>query len=186
TVIVHYTEHGLLNLSVTRQIEQQDADQQIAHYQADIADLKSQGAQERSSDSTRPSTFADSSLRVDEASLAHSEQVRGEITDSFATWHRVAYVVDTPLPKTTQTYELIQRIIGERMRLHPRHDRPEEEPADPRRQRFFHEMQLARRAEQQTQQIESTRSSAYIVGTSLVFEAVITAWAAWLFWRRDF
>ena len=43
-----------------------------------------------------------------------------------------------------------------------------------------------RRANEQTDQIEETRSAVYVIGTSLLFEALIAAWAGYLFWRRDF
>lgn len=99
--------------------------------------------------------------------------------------HRTVLAVKTTLPKTSETIELLQRVLMSRVEIDDTLDRAEESmqnmplddsevPVDSGR--------VMRRVEEQRR----TRSVAWIVGTSLLFEAAVVGLAAWLFWRRDF
>jgi ABC-type transport system involved in multi-copper enzyme maturation permease subunit len=86
--------------------------------------------------------------------------------------HRILYGVITVLPKTTETITLLQRWLVRLADLPP-------EPASP-------QQQAMRSAQRELAEALYRRSPFWIVGTSLAFEFVVLAWAAWLFCRRDF
>ena len=207
TVAVHYTEHALLQFSVMRQLEQQRADEQIEQDQKLIDHLVNGGAvapdatmTPATSDramanpatsvpttdaSSKTITFADRQLQMTRASLAVTERERADITDSFASWHRAVALIDWPLPKTTQTYDLTKRVLGERLRLRPPRQPIDDDQNGPRGNPFRN-MQLMRQAETNTEKIEQSQGLTYVVGTSLLFECVILGLTAWIFQRRDF
>ncbi len=86
--------------------------------------------------------------------------------------HRVMYNVKTVLPKTTETVGLLERELMRSVDLPQRSDSPQ-----------------ARRMQAAQQELQDTlrgRSVAWVVGTSLGFEAVVLALAAWIFCRRDY
>jgi ABC-type transport system involved in multi-copper enzyme maturation permease subunit len=88
------------------------------------------------------------------------------------TAHTILHGAITVLPKTTETISLLQRWL---IRLA---DLPKQ-PEDPNQRA----MQAAQREFREALQ---NRSPYWIVGTSLGFEVVVVALAAWLFCRRDF
>lgn len=94
------------------------------------------------------------------------------------TAHRIIYAVKTLLPKTRETNDLLDRC------LLSADDRREME-AD-RRQRRKAPTWMAVDAAAETADMMRARPVSWIVGTSLLFEAVILIWAAWLFCRQDF
>jgi len=87
--------------------------------------------------------------------------------------HNILYGMKTCLPKTGDTLNLMDRTMVSMAEL--------SEAADRQRQ--------GRPSDDIGFQIEEeyrSRSVAWIVGTSLAFEALVLAWAAWLFCRRDY
>ena len=118
TVAVHLTERSTLQFSLAKQMEAQAADRQVQNFRTEIDHLTQAGAHLPDPASTRPSSYQEVQLRAAEGSLEQAKQDREEITDSFASWHRAAQVAEWPLPKTTLTYDLMKRMLGQRMRLH--------------------------------------------------------------------
>jgi ABC-type transport system involved in multi-copper enzyme maturation permease subunit len=86
--------------------------------------------------------------------------------------HRIVYDIKTVLPKTTETIGLLERWLIQLARL----DQPDRGPQTQRMQE----------AQQKLIEILHGRSIAWIVGTSLGFEAVVLFLAAWVFCRRDY
>ena len=87
--------------------------------------------------------------------------------------HNTLYGMKTCLPKTNDTLNLMDRTMVSMAEL--------SEAAGRRTQ--------SRRSDDFGVQVEQeyrSRSVAWIVGTSLLFEGVILAWAAWIFCRRDY
>lgn len=100
--------------------------------------------------------------------------------------HKVIYGVKTALPKTRETTELMNRRL-----LRPRHHRGGggddaeddlEEPADARPRG----PNIQPADVEKLDQTMRSRSIGWIIGTSLAFEAVVLALAAWVFCRRDY
>lgn len=128
-------------------------------------------------------------------------------------FHNIAYGVATVIPKTGETVDLLDRklfsdadlseVRSERgdssMSLDVRRE-PEtsttampatnpaeamvqaQEDARDREER----QQVARETAEETGRAARGRSVPWIIGTSLAFEAVIVAWAGWIFCRRDY
>jgi ABC-type transport system involved in multi-copper enzyme maturation permease subunit len=186
TFALHSTEVLLLNSSNVEQIGAQEHDREIAQFQETIASLKAAGAHTPADGTTQPVTFADRDLQMKELSLADVQKARSEDSDPFASWHRLLFALTYPLPKTTETVDLIKRELGERM--HMRHDPRDDEEEDPSNDQrsFFRNRVLMHRAAIDTSQMLAARSESYILGTSLAFEAAVVSLAAWLFCRRDF
>ncbi len=88
------------------------------------------------------------------------------------TARRVLGTVNTVLPKTRQTIALLQRWLIRLADLPPASDNPQQQA-----------MQAAQRDFQETLY---GRSPFWILGTSLGFELVVLACAAWVFCRRDY
>ena len=213
TVAVHLTERSTLQFSLAKQLEAQAADRQVAGYGNEVNNLIQAGARLPDSASTRPNSYQDVQLRAAEGSLNQATLDRSEITDSFAAWHRVAQVAEWPLPKTTLTYDLTKRVLGQRMRLH--REPPDDQSGDAGPDGFRNDRDgnrdalsnennsagrnasqgrrfginvwmFLRHADAQADRIEQGRSAVYIVGSSLLFELVVCIWSCYLFCRRDF
>ena len=88
--------------------------------------------------------------------------------------HGIAYWVKTFVPKTTETINLLDRHLFTQAEL-VGEARSGDETAEAMRQ-----------AKETLVETERGRSLTWIVGTSLLFEAVTVALAAWIFWRRDY
>jgi ABC-type transport system involved in multi-copper enzyme maturation permease subunit len=183
TFAIYQTESALLHFSLFRQIEVQSYDQQIQADHQKIDRLVAAGAVIPGPQTTQP-TFNDRDLQLTRLSMTQAKQDRDQVSDPFATWHHLAYMLDYPLPKTSDTVNLIKRVLGERMHLR-RDDEPDDEPP-PSSRGMFRNRNLMRRASAEANGQLMARSSTFILGTSLTFEAVVIALAAWIFCRRDF
>jgi ABC-type transport system involved in multi-copper enzyme maturation permease subunit len=86
--------------------------------------------------------------------------------------HHIIYGVKTVLPKTTETISLLERSLMRAAKL-------PQQPQGPQAERM-------QEAQQEFVEIIHGRSIAWIVGTSLGFEAFVLFWAALFFCRRDY
>jgi len=104
------------------------------------------------------------------AAVAAAEERENE-RKTLQTAHRIVYGVKTVLPKTTETIDLLERTLISLAELpEPPDDRPR------------------RRAKvvRKTEEILRARSVTWVIGTSLAFEFLVLAAAAWIFCRRDY
>jgi hypothetical protein len=106
-------------------------------------------------------------------------------------WNNIFVAVKTVLPKTGETIEVLKRALlthDEMVKF-----RVDEDTGEPRRNQRRHRSsgdddvdidqgELGGRVED----LMDKRSIAWVIGTSLCFEGVVLALAAWLFARRDF
>jgi ABC-type transport system involved in multi-copper enzyme maturation permease subunit len=104
---------------------------------------------------------------------------------SLDRWHGIFYSIKTFFPKTTDTIELLNRILLSREEI------SQLTPEDRRNRRHKNDDEddsgvPKPRADVETQNRLRDRSIGWIVGTSLAFEAVVLSLAAWIFHRRDF
>jgi ABC-type transport system involved in multi-copper enzyme maturation permease subunit len=107
-------------------------------------------------------------------------------------WHGILIKVKTPLPKTTETIELLERTI-----LTPQEiqrfstavlERQRERELQRRKIRGTSDDDSLTNAEVQAQAEQALRSRSlwWVLGTSFAFESVVLAFACWRFARRDF
>lgn len=108
--------------------------------------------------------------------------------DQLSWWSGLLYWVKTPLPKTGETVQLMERVIVDAAELDAAQaaaDAEQDEPAEedrPRRGQDRDQVEAQRR----TEAVFKARSAWWVMGTSLGFEAVVLAFGAWRFKRRDF
>jgi len=100
------------------------------------------------------------------------EQAAEESAGWLAKVHRLLYAVKTILPKTSETQQLLQNCLMDMAKLPKRGG--------------TNQNQRVVAAMQEVVEDARSRSVAWVVGTSLGFEAVVLAAAALVFCRRDF
>ena len=186
TFAFHQTEVFLLTSSTGEQLQSQDHNAQVERFQTLIDQLAASGAHVPDRASSRPVTADDRNLQIAQLNLTEAQKNRADDADPFASWHRLMFALTYPLPKTTETVALIRRELGERMHIRRDRDNDDEERSQQSGSNMFQNRQLMRRAARETQKILDARSTTYILGTSLGFEAVMVGMAAWIFCRRDF
>src|SRR6185312_5995799 len=112
------------------------------------------------------------------------------VQPSLVMTERVLYVIKTLTPKTRETTNLLDRSLFTDKDLQdtlaadtaaPPAPSPRTSGRGPGRNGPFVPSQVAARLE-----LERQRSPWWIIGTSLIFEAVALALAAWYFCTRDF
>lgn len=177
---VHATELLLLRTSITRQQEIERLDRSVARVEREIADLDA---------ATQP---ASGPARIPEADAAHrrflqtrleaAKQQREGVSNPFHTPHRIFLAVKTVLPKTSETVELLNRWL---VRLADLPSAEPEEEQEQGRDAFGRSARNAAADEAVARTIRQ-RSVAWVLGTSLAFEAVVLTLAAWVFCRRDY
>jgi hypothetical protein len=129
--------------------------------------------------------------------------------EQLGKWHRIAYGVATFIPKTGETVDLLDRklfddadlaAVREQQKESPfmasfEPERPAPPTTNPAELAAYaaeeargreERRQLTAEAAEATYRAERSRSVPWILGTSLAFEAVIIAWGAWVFCRRDY
>jgi hypothetical protein len=114
--------------------------------------------------------------------LAKLQEQRARITHEFDRPERIVYLIDTPLPKTTETIALVSRKLVAAARL------PEGLAVDSSPDPYGFR---ARRADRQyasavTDRLLRDRPAWRIIGTSLFFEVCVVSAGAWIFCRRDY
>lgn len=146
------------------------SEQQADVLRGEVRGLRQQVANRRaqSRPADDPATPRDDSLAALQKRIADRQERRAEMirrTDSLKKARRVLVGIKTFLPKTAETVELLQRSL---IRVA---DMPGLDASGPQG-RLVTELR--------------ERSVGWIIGTSLIFEAVFLALGAWVFQRRDF
>jgi ABC-type transport system involved in multi-copper enzyme maturation permease subunit len=119
---------------------------------------------------TRPSA---TEAPPNDQQMASANKPSPEGSTALDVAHRIVYGIKTVLPKTSDTIELLERALVKLARL------PQKPPSGPQTQRM-------QAAQQELIDILRGRSIAWVLGTSLGFEAVVLFGAAWIFCRRDY
>jgi ABC-type transport system involved in multi-copper enzyme maturation permease subunit len=124
-----------------------------------------------------------------EAELANRIEERSRLeSNGVNTAHQVVYDIVTFLPKTTETVQMVQRVLIEHAGMTQANDLmqltapPPNNNNDPRQLR---RQQQAIRGQAITNEM-LTRPVWWVVGTSVGFEAVMLLLAGWIFCRRDY
>lgn len=185
--IVGVSEVGVLHFKTMAQREAKQVEPQIKVIEGQIAFIEKQPP-DRQAASAETLTH----LR------AQRDELRGRSGDGggvrkLEIAHDILYGVKTVLPKTSETTDLMSRWLLSDAALNADFDddegdsddgaaagRPGQNPA--RAQRRAGREDDARTVAQTL----NTRPVSWVIGTSLGFEAVVLALAAWVFWRRDY
>jgi len=141
----------------------------------------------------RTPTTVDSATREIERRQKKLDELESQIRESrranriLSRVHTGVFAVKTVLPKTGESIDLMKRWLVAEAALKgmasAQDDRQEQRSRRSRDQslsRSFNE------AGKRTEESLRTRSVAWVLGTSLVFQAAVLGLAAWLFARRDF
>jgi ABC-type transport system involved in multi-copper enzyme maturation permease subunit len=171
---VHTTEVTLLTFKLTEQSRAAYLDRQMDYTQGALARAKTVAA-------TRPTTRNTQNVTVFQSDLQNQRSQRAEIHGSFDRPHELFYDIKTVLPKTSETVALLERKLIDSARL----------------QKVSRENQNDSQASSvdlnnnpvpvaELQKEIRSRSIGWIVGTSVGFEGVVLALAAWIFCRRDY
>jgi ABC-type transport system involved in multi-copper enzyme maturation permease subunit len=128
--------------------------------------------------------------------LAEAEDTANKLTF----WHNLILYIKAPLPKTSETIELMNRWLvnmdpfmeaneqshsQQQARRAQRRGTTTTAPTTQEVDRFDRYLEMPETQKQIQEEIRG-RSLAWVIGTSLGFEAFILALAAWVFCRRDF
>jgi ABC-type transport system involved in multi-copper enzyme maturation permease subunit len=182
--LINFSEAGLL---VFREVTQATVEGN-----RELAERGRQQLAEWETSPTAPGEMFIETTRLNVEALEQRLPDDQRIADRLQTAHRIAYGIKAPLPKTGETIELIRRwLIGNA-------DLPNfgDEPAGPDMSLLNNAPDSGRvgvRVNPEDPEVEvavreaiNARSAAWILGSSLAFEAVVLALAAWLFVRRDY
>jgi hypothetical protein len=107
----------------------------------------------------------------------------------FRMMHRTAYVIKTVTPKTSDTIDLLDRVIFSEADLTANLEEQRNRAQARGRQGptpFGTDPDATLAGAKQTFHEIWARSPAWVIGTSLAFEFVIVLWAGWIFCRRDY
>jgi hypothetical protein len=126
-----------------------------------------------------------------ESRIARLEERREEVDRlrrGVTKWHNGVFIAKTILPKTTETVQLTERTLVDMAELDMMMDDngPDQNMPESREDR---DLGVRIDNDDVTRELirkQRSRSVAWIVGTSLLFEAFILAIACWVFCRRDY
>ncbi len=118
-----------------------------------------------------------------EVQIAESQRANGILTRV----HTGVFIVKTVLPKTGESIDLMKRWLISEAALEGMTGAEDNQQAQRGRRRGDESLSRSfNEAGKRTERSLRSRSVAWVLGTSLMFEAVVLGLAAWLFARRDF
>jgi ABC-type transport system involved in multi-copper enzyme maturation permease subunit len=171
---IHVYEVGELKDMMKGQIVAERLDRQIPRQQAEVRSA------------AKSPTLPDAEARLDE--LQSQQRANDSALQQDLKLHQKFYVAVTMLPKTSETVALMSRWLikasestGPRSKFEESSD--EEDAPQPL---FFGITTDDVRAQVMVDKALRDRSVNWVIGTSLLFEAVILGFAAWIFCRRDY
>jgi ABC-type transport system involved in multi-copper enzyme maturation permease subunit len=190
---LHVAEAGPLLEAKFRQ------DQAVAIREDDLNKLTGQAEAKRSESQaeTVPESGSEGSATATSATRGKTlAQLESEITEKQARLdeyradqkrltniHALLFATKTILPKTSETMELLQRSLVSAAEL----EGIVENTPEPPRRRNRDPLAPSETSVRKAMEIEiRSRSVGWVLGTSLLFEAVVVAAAAFIFCRRDF
>jgi ABC-type transport system involved in multi-copper enzyme maturation permease subunit len=175
------TELVLFTFQSNTEHEIATADRQLKTYDDRIARLEAHPP-----GTTNPAQRILDDFKATRQRIADQREENITTRRRYENWHRLAYVVKTVIPKTSDTISLLDRaMLTDQEIAQLKVNEGESEPApetQPRRRRRNGNNEAQIEVQQQLRQ----RSITWIVGTSLLFEALILGLAASIFARRDY
>ena len=170
----------LLGAQINDGYESRSLDREIAKEQAEL----------KAATETESPTFRESrvSFRQRKLNSLHERLVaNASASDSDNKWHARAYFLATLLPKTTETVDLMRRWLTTASRVGATNSAYDDALTDDDHTPVKYGLTArAFRIEADREAILQARPVSWVIGTSIVFEAVIVSIAAWIFCRRDY
>ncbi|MGD0542296.1 MAG: hypothetical protein ABSB33_12340 [Tepidisphaeraceae bacterium] len=171
---VHTTEVTLLTFKLTEESAAVRLDKQIQLTQERLARWQRTAA-------TRPTTRNSDYVTMYQSELKSDRAKRQDMHGVLDRPHAIFYDIKTVLPKTTETVALLERMLISSARLeHVSRDNQDDSGNSST------ELNGKPVPMREVQAEMRSRSAGWIVGTSLGFEGVVLALAAWIFCRRDY
>ena len=211
---IHAAETGVLNFRISKGMEVELASAEVESAKARLArevpaletpgtgnpdaasggEDSSKAAPDAGDERSEPAPAVDAAPKT--AAQADLERAQRKLDDVSEThqllvaWHRGLFAVKTVLPKTAETEQLLRRKLLDDSQLAlfmndkpaPETTRSGQKLSAAQRARIDREREAAKRLQATMDQ----RTTGWIVGTSLAFEAVVLLFGAWRFSRRDF
>jgi ABC-type transport system involved in multi-copper enzyme maturation permease subunit len=180
---VHTTENTLLYFKVRRDMQAEKA-------AANVAEIEAQRtAFEAKKPTAEPAAGEDASVatwtggeRLEEAK--RQQESAEQSRKSIGRWHGAFFAAMTVLPKTSETIEILERKLVSDADLEELRERDDRSPPPP-----FpgEEIRIPeKKVQERLQNTLRSRSVAWVIGTSLAFEAFVLLIAGWIFCRREF
>lgn len=178
---VHSAEGALLTFSLGSKVEAEELDRDIERLQGDIVALQAKPS------TTQPGSFDAARLKTLQTTVELTQEARAKADDPFAVWHTALYIAKWPLPKTDETTKLLERWLDKQFREpRQRRERIEPDESEVPNRNFFASPRVQRLTAIEVDKVIRSRSAAWVIGTSLLFEAAMLGLATWVFARRDF
>jgi ABC-type transport system involved in multi-copper enzyme maturation permease subunit len=179
-------ENGLLTARLIAEHETRAHEARVEAIGQQIKDVRAEGS------ITNSFGVHTALLRQRQDKARAAAERSGSTASKLRTAHKIAFAVVSALPKPGPTIDLFDRRLfsdelmseiheqqGDPPPVFGAGDNQDVEEREAQRQAF-------REAGQDIQQRVRHRSAAWVIGTSLAFEAVVLALAAWVFCRRDY
>lgn len=172
-LVVGITEGGLLAFKI-------GAENPVPLRERDVEARELQ-LSEAKKNSTDPADYARLEKRLADARTALAEQRAS--AETMNKWYGMAYTAKTLLPKTGETKDLLLRAVITDREMEQMVNMAEDSDNRNRGGPFGPtDMKAMRQAEK----VAKSRSLWWVIGSSLVFEALIVGWACRIFAKRDF
>jgi ABC-type transport system involved in multi-copper enzyme maturation permease subunit len=182
---LHFAEATLLLTKAESEVAAERLTKVVADREAKLAKFDAEGGE--------ATQLARRGPKVDELEAAKRNLARAR--ENVATsWQPALFAVKTVLPKTSETVALLERwlksateVRGPGRRFGTDEDAADKAPSDAPVASLFNPRSPDRaKAQERVHQVIEARSVGWVAGTSLAFEGVVLAAAAWVFCRRDY
>jgi ABC-type transport system involved in multi-copper enzyme maturation permease subunit len=172
---VHTTEVTLLTFKLTEESATARLDRQIQSRQELLTHAQQTAT-------TRPTTRNSDYVKMYTTELKSDRDKRAELHGSFVKPHEIFFDLETALPKTNATISLLERMLVRNARLEGvSRDNDDNDSRNSGVNLNNNPVPVEALAA-----ALRSRSAGWIVGTSLGFEGIVLALAAWIFCRRDY
>ena len=180
--VAHWAESTLLEITVSMSASAREAPARIAELDARIARLEG-AASATSEPASAPALPELERLRQWRRAIVSQQEGNDAALPVLQKLHTACYVIQTLMPKTTDTVELLSRCIiktdevtDSKTGFRSRGRSSEDTDLDPTNLTDMKQGVAAAR----------DRPVWWVIGTSLIFEALVLTLAAWIFCRRDY
>ncbi len=171
---VHTAEVILLTFQLTEESTAAHLDSQIQSKQELLTHWQRAAA-------TQPTTRNSDYVKMYSTELKSDRDKRAEMHGTFVAWHQALFDVETILPKTNATVELLDRTLIRSARLQGVSRDNEDNSRNSGVDLNNNPVPIGK-----LNAILRSRTAGWIIGTSLAFEGIVLALAAWIFCRRDY
>jgi ABC-type transport system involved in multi-copper enzyme maturation permease subunit len=181
---VHTTESTLLLFKIQKEMQVEKGKSEVARLEAEKKEFEAAPPEETPGDAATPSKPAE---WPKQAELDRWQRDTAEVESSSKSvrkWHRLFYSGMTLLPKTSETIEVLERKLISDADLKDLRDKDDREGPGGFPGERIHVS--GAKVQARLQDTLRSRSTAWVIGTSVAFEGVMLMIAGWIFCRRDF